>query len=361
MKRLKKIILFFAVLAAAYYLLTFSAEVSESVRQSIKICMDILVPSLFPFMFLSIFIVKSGLADFFGKWLEPLFRTVFKLPGSACGAMLTAFIGGYPAGAKSVAELYRNGSITLAQARRMVNFCFCAGPAFMVGTVGGVYLGFPKIGLIMMIAQIIGAIILALFLSFGKKNEPAVSARVKKTGLCDAFMLSASGAASSILSISTMVLIFGVAKSAVCLFIDKNTFIGTLISNLLEITGDLELASHQSFAYITFVTTFGGACIHMQIFSFTAELKISKLKFILSRIVHSSLTTIIGVIMVRFIPLSAYPSATVLGKNVPTAVPSVAGSASLVLLCIVTVLLSPANGMDFSEPICYNLKRRGRD
>lgn len=87
-----------AVVAAAYYLLVCSSAAAESVRQNIKICLDILVPSLFPFMFLSVFIVKSGLADFLGKKLEPLFRRIFKLPGSACGAMLTSFIGGYPAG-----------------------------------------------------------------------------------------------------------------------------------------------------------------------------------------------------------------------------------------------------------------------
>lgn len=359
---MKKVTLSIIVIFTACYLLINSAMVSQSVQQNLKICMDILIPSLFPFMFLSIFIVKSGLADFFGRWLEPIFRVVFKLPGCACGAMLTSFIGGYPAGAKSVVELYKHGSITISQAKRMINFCFCAGPAFMIGTVGGIYLGFPKIGMIMMISQIIGALILALFSSFGKKYESVVCTVRKKVSLCDAFVLSTSGAASSILSISAMVLVFGMMKSAICVYIDPNSFISTVISNTIEITGNLDLAAQQNFAYVTFVTTFGGFCVHLQIFSFAGELRISKIGFILSRIMHAVLSTLIAVVLIKLVPLPEVPVATVFGHHIPTAIPSVAGSAALIVLCIATVLLSPTQ-TDWIFQSRYGTieKKRGRE
>ena len=56
-----------AFLALGAALLAFPKEVQEATLSSVIYCLTVLVPSLFPFMALSVFVVKSGLAASMGR------------------------------------------------------------------------------------------------------------------------------------------------------------------------------------------------------------------------------------------------------------------------------------------------------
>ena len=90
-------------------LLLYPAHVQESVAASSLYCLTALVPSLFPFMVLSSFGVRSGAGEMLAKLLGPVTRTLFRLP-AICGATLVlSFFGGYPAGARGVSLCWRKG------------------------------------------------------------------------------------------------------------------------------------------------------------------------------------------------------------------------------------------------------------
>ena len=78
-------------------LLAYPAQVQRGLAQSVLYCLASLVPSLFPFMVLASFGVRSGAGEVLGKLLGPVTRRLFRLP-RACGAtVLLSFLGGYPA------------------------------------------------------------------------------------------------------------------------------------------------------------------------------------------------------------------------------------------------------------------------
>lgn len=71
--RVKKISIVLALLfsiLAAILLLCYPQAASSGVQNGIGYCVNILIPSLFPFMVLSTFFVKSGLSDTIGKVLN---------------------------------------------------------------------------------------------------------------------------------------------------------------------------------------------------------------------------------------------------------------------------------------------------
>ena len=132
-------LLSFAVLAAVL-LLCFPEASAQGALQGLTFCLGTLLPSTFPFLVLSAFCVQSGLS----RWLEPLFapvtRTLFSLPGCCGPTILLGLLGGYPAGVRGIAALYRQGSVTAGQAARMLGFCVNAGPAFTISVIGaGLY------------------------------------------------------------------------------------------------------------------------------------------------------------------------------------------------------------------------------
>ena len=62
--------------------------------------------------------------------------------------------------------MYETKQISLNQARRMSLFCVGAGPAFLITAVGTVLLGNTKLGIILLVSQLISGLILGIISRF---------------------------------------------------------------------------------------------------------------------------------------------------------------------------------------------------
>ena len=80
------------------------SEVAEAARGGIALCLDIIMPSLFPFFVLSTLIVELGLARYLGKALEGVMRPLFSIGGACSAAVVLGFVGGYPVGDISLVQ-----------------------------------------------------------------------------------------------------------------------------------------------------------------------------------------------------------------------------------------------------------------
>ena len=96
----KTILLCLIIIACALGILLFPNDVRNGASNGISYCLYTLVPSLFPFMVLSSFIIHSGISKFIGKLLQPVIQFLFYLPGSAGSVIIMSMIGGYPVGAR---------------------------------------------------------------------------------------------------------------------------------------------------------------------------------------------------------------------------------------------------------------------
>lgn len=100
----------------------------------IELCMKSVIPALFPFFVLSDVLVSS----LWGS-SSPLLRSLgrlFGMPEGAESILLSAFLGGYPVGAKEVSRAYDGGLLEKEDALRLLSFCNQPGPAFLFGMVG---------------------------------------------------------------------------------------------------------------------------------------------------------------------------------------------------------------------------------
>lgn len=103
----------------------------------IKLCIVTVVPALFPFFLLSN-LLNSGLLGYTGKAFGWLGR-ILRIPRGSEVLFLVGILGGYPTGAKAVADAYDNNAVSLNCARRMLGFCSNAGPSFLFGIVGSFF------------------------------------------------------------------------------------------------------------------------------------------------------------------------------------------------------------------------------
>ena len=112
--------------------------------EGIALCMQTLIPSLFPFFVLSMMLTST-------------------LGGGSL--LLAGILGGYPVGAGNAAQAYRAGLLSQAEAERMVVLCNCAGISFLFGVVSPI-LGSLRDTLMLWAAYLTS--VLALWMIFPK-------------------------------------------------------------------------------------------------------------------------------------------------------------------------------------------------
>ena len=106
-------------------------------REGINICMQTLIPSLFPFLVLS-GVLTSALTGQTILPLHPINKICRMTPG--CESLFAVgILGGYPVGAVTVANAYRSGFLTKSEANRYTIICNNAGPSFLFGVISHVF------------------------------------------------------------------------------------------------------------------------------------------------------------------------------------------------------------------------------
>jgi hypothetical protein len=106
-------------------------------RAGLEICLHTVLPSLFPFVFLSSMLVEALMSSNI-KWLRD-FSRIFRIPQGAEGILITGVLGGFPVGARCVDEAVREKRLENEDARRMLIICNAAGPAFIFGIGANIF------------------------------------------------------------------------------------------------------------------------------------------------------------------------------------------------------------------------------
>ena len=347
--------------AVSAAVLTFdSEEVFGAVKKGCALCADTIIPSVFPFLFLSLFIVKCGLAKAAGEILAPVTEKVFCLPGCAGAVIITSLVGGYPAGAQMAAQLCAENNISREQFEKLMCFCVCAGPAFLIQTIGRCFFGSGAAGFILLAAQTVSCLLLGIFACrapvLGFKERFFIQTKRKNNPLsfsAEVFSDCAARSASAMLNICAYVVIF----SVVGVILSKTGVAGLVSSVLYAITKNKEIsaaflpavcdtasgsaaACRAGLLFASFALVFGGFCVHFQIFSFCAGLKLNKLRFFVFRVLAGLLSALITRLLLVFFPIVSTAAAQEQRQMSFSSV-SRSGSAAVMVMCLAAVIMLP--------------------
>ena len=91
---------FFAILAL---ILDAGTAVSAAGR-GLQLCLETVVPSLFPFLVAARLFTGSGAAQWCARVLGPVMGPAFGLPSNGAAAVVLGLLGGYPVGAQTAAS-----------------------------------------------------------------------------------------------------------------------------------------------------------------------------------------------------------------------------------------------------------------
>ncbi len=358
-KNSKHIILSVIVMVYFALLITYPKSVSAGIQNGINCCLDILIPSMFPFMVGAAAVTLSGIDDKFKFLFGRATKFLFYLPPCVVPAVIISLFGGYPVGAYCVKSLYKSGSINAEQMNRMMCYCVNFGPAFIISALGQMLLNDYKLGVILFLIQVFSSVLMGIFLG--------VTARISKTDFYEKkihsqkkdlyfskILISACDSASkSLLGVCSLVtLFFGIISfindlgiinyiSNIFLKINISSHIsGTLILSFIEMTQSCILgAKNISTPYFIYswIIGFGGICAHTQIIAQLGSCPFKYGKFLIMRTINGILTAFATALIIKnpektlqtFAPLTINQTAEI-SKASPTHI----GSVILLVFCI---------------------------
>ncbi|MGE5380118.1 MAG: nucleoside recognition domain-containing protein [Methylocystaceae bacterium] len=127
------------------------------------------VPALLPFFIISELLIRLQVTRYLGKWLNPLMKPLFNLPGAAGLAVAMGYTSGFPVGALVSTHLYKEQLLTKQQASHLAAFTNNSSPLFIIGAVGVGMLNNQTCGYILAIAHYGSNLLVGWYL--GRKNR----------------------------------------------------------------------------------------------------------------------------------------------------------------------------------------------
>ncbi len=324
-------------------LLLYPTQTATGLRNGIVLITDNLIPSLFPFMVLSSYLVNSPVADILAKITNRLAAKIFKTNGYGMCAVIMGFIGGYPIGAKITADFYKSGKLSKKQAQSLLLWCVNPGAAFVIIAVGSFMYARINVGIILYVSLILSALITGLAISLFTKNTFAPPITIPETKPENLFVNSVNSSSRSMLSICSWVLIFSASGALMGEILPATG--GIVFRALAEVTTGCRTASEMNLPIpITCgILGFGGFAVIFQITEYLKQCAIDLKLFFCTRLVNGALSAFICSELLNFFSEAVPVSTSVIIKSVVFPLYHSISSAIILVLMIILFVFEVDN------------------
>lgn len=332
-------ILCILLIAAGGFLLFFPGIATQGAYCGIITSLEILIPSLFPFMVLTLFLTESGLYEKILVFPAALISKITGIHKKYCCFFLLGMIGGYPSAAKNLSVLCKKKELNSQTAERLLCFCTNAGPSFLISAVGSKMFLSDSIGAILFISSVMSSF--SLMFIYGKKlkSNHAAVAISNPPSLSISLINAVKGSCNALTMISSFVILFSVLIALIPNFTQNSSILKATILGFFEVTAGSACAAADISLFNVLITSalcgFGGLCVIFQISAICADAKISIRSFIISRILNAALNVIYTFLLLLAFPISTTQTYI---SNTASATPSIFSApipAFMLLLCCV--------------------------
>ena len=309
MSRLRRALPLLASMLALTALMLAPEAAKTSARAGLRLCAEMLVPSLLPFFILSGLLRRMGLPFLLGRIAEPLTLRLFGLSGAGASAMLLGLTGGYPLGAAMLGDLVRDGLMTKEEAGRALGFCNNSGPAFLIGAAGTGVFHDRRIGLLLYVTHVLAALVVGVLLAPRRSADAAhAPVHIRSVTLAEALPSAIRDAVDAMLTVCGFAVFFSVLTGlldADGLLTSVSAWFSGAITTSPQasrafLTGLLELGSGigamrgipllpEHTALAAFLIGFGGLSVHCQTAAVLTGTGIPLKKHFWARILHGLL------------------------------------------------------------------------
>jgi sporulation integral membrane protein YlbJ len=306
----------FLVLIFLSLVFIFIPSLSDSVLDGMKLFFACVLPSLFPYFFITAILTELKTTSKISNGLSPIMKNVFNVNGVCGYAFFMSVIAGFPMGAKLVSDLKTKGFLTETESVRASAFCSTSSPVFLIVSVGSVMFKNTVFGVLLFLTNIMSAILVGIVFSFyRRKDKPKKIANLKQNVNVDfAFSDCVYSAVNSSLFVGAMIALFYTLTEVLIalkllspitfllekLFNSQNLASGITLG-FFEITKGLKTVSNGGITLLSlpvsaFICGFGGISVIAQSVAFLKKAKIKTAPFVLAKTLSAIFSFIIGLV-----------------------------------------------------------------
>lgn len=265
-----------------------------------------MIPSLFPFMVLSGFLLRSGLSMQLASLLNPLLGKIFRLSPSCIYIIIMGFLCGFPMGANVIAESLSLDRITKREAELLLSFCNNIGPVYFISFA---YTTCPFLSLGLTISIMYGVPLLyGLILRYIRYRDiPYTKASFCKEhphnnkNYLDAFQESLQKSIISIVTLGAYMVIFNVLQLPLYnSFYKMSEGILSILKGLIEINSGISAINNYPDLYVVIYTLFlpfCGLCCFFQTYAMIKDTPLSLGKYFTHKMIQTIITLLIYTVL----------------------------------------------------------------
>lgn len=273
----------------------FVIDLKSIILESSNIWLYNLVPSMLPFYVISDLLINYGLIDILAFLFKKIINKLFNVSENASFVIFFSMFTGFPSSAKYLKNLLDLNYISIEDANKIIRFTHFSNPLFIINVIGNTIIGNKKIGFLILLSHYLSNFIIG-FLYRKEQTQKITTKRVKNTKSFGSILTTSFiNSFDSLLIVLGSLITFKILTSIIFHYLGFNFIISSLLEitqglfALKNLTLNIELKALIAVAMISF----GGFCIHTQVYSILSETKISYKNYFFSRILHVIIATTI--------------------------------------------------------------------
>ena len=295
-------------LITIFFLIEFLTDSNTLIKvffDTINLCFYNLLPNIFVFYLITDILNNYHFPYYLSKIFGSIIEKIYHLPKASTYIIFMSLTSGFPSNAKLIKDSLDNKNMDTFEATRLLSMTHFANPLFIIFTIGISFFHDKKVGLIILFSHfitnfIIGFLFRNIFKYEKKDNKYSLEESLPFITLLKTSFLKT---AKLLINIFSIIIFFAIITNTLSKYLNLNPFSNMIFSGILEITNGLKLLSLLNISKIkaaiiaTFFVSFGGLSIHMQEFSILSKYKINYFIYLIARIIHASISSILTFII----------------------------------------------------------------
>lgn len=344
----KRIFVYIFAVGTVILLVKNASDAILYAKDAINICLEMIIPSLFPFFICSGILIYSGFCELLAKAFQFCMYPLFRVSPAGSSAFILGIVSGYPLGAITAGELYESSYLSKSEAERLLAFCNNSGPLFILGSVGIAVYANIRCGIALYISHILAALTVGILFRFygrSKHSSPPTRMTTPDRSVGEIFDIALQNAIRNILTVCGAVLFFSVAGRLILDLAPLNGYAEALLSGFLEfVTGTvkismLDASTARKLILTAVVVGFAGLSVHAQVMAVIAKYRLSLVPYITGKALHGLLAGLYMLIYLKLYPITSAVFEPSISRSFATASAFECVTAvSVICLCVAVAL-----------------------
>ena len=307
----KKIINLVIVISSSFILIEVLLNkilIYNSINYSLKLWVNNIIPSLFPFFVFSDILLNYNITEYIPNFIKKSFKLMFNISDNLVTIFILSMISGFPSNARNARMLYDKGKITEEEANHILIFSHFSNPLFILTTISLYFFNNNNVGIILILSHFFSNFLLGIIIRNKNKNnnKEINSISISTNNFGNTFINAIKRSINTILNIGGIVTIFLVLSTIITTRFKFNIYNSMLIKCLFAITIGIDALSHINLNIIhklvitSMALSFGGLSVHMQVLAEIINTKIKYRYFLIGRFYQMILSGIITYIICLF-------------------------------------------------------------